>query len=181
MATILVFGVSGVGKSWHCRQAAEALNLRHVSGSDLIRQEKNRLTSISVSADSLRQDRVVDNQQMLLDGFRAFRTQDERSILFDGHNVVDTDDQLIEIPFEVIAQLNPAAIAIVAGSPADIIRRRANDPMRDRPVRSIERITAYQDLCIDLARKQAERLSVPMALLNSGTTAEFIAFAQEHM
>ncbi|WP_018240686.1 AAA family ATPase [Ensifer sp. BR816] len=138
MNTILVFGVSGVGKSWLCRQVVTSLGVRHVSGSELIRAEKERLTSQIVSADSLRSDRVVDNQKLLLDGFRSYKAQDSRSILFDGHNVVDTDDGLVHIPFEVIAGLKPAAIAIIVDSPAAIIERRAADPMRDGPKRTTE-------------------------------------------
>ncbi len=84
MNTILVFGISGVGKTWLCRQATGALAVRHVSGSQLIQAEKERATLKMVSTDTLRTDRIVDNQQLLLAGFQHFRMQDSTSILFDG-------------------------------------------------------------------------------------------------
>lgn len=176
MKTILVFGVSGVGKSWLCRQAAASLGLRHVSGSELIRAEKERLTSQIVSADELRTDRVVDNQELLLAGFRIYEAQDSTSILFDGHNVVDTNDGLVRIPFEVISGLRPAGIAVVVDTPAAIISRRNADSTRGRPQRNEETLSNYQDLCLELAKDHATLLSVPMESIASGNTDAFVAF-----
>ncbi|TXR50500.1 ATP-binding protein [Phyllobacterium endophyticum] len=176
MKTILVFGVSGVGKSWLCRQAAASLGLRHVSGSELIRAEKERLTSQIVSVDELRTDRVVDNQELLLGGFRTYEAQGSEPILFDGHNVVDTNDGLVRIPFEVIAGLRPAGVAMVVDAPAAIITRRTADSTRGRPHRTAEALSTYQDLCLELARDHARSLSIPMTSITSGETDAFITF-----
>ncbi|NTG91011.1 AAA family ATPase [Agrobacterium rhizogenes] len=176
MRTILVVGISGVGKSWLCRQAVASLGFRHVSASELIRTVKERLTSQIVSTDQLRTDRVVDNQELLLAGLRAYEAQDDRAILFDGHNVVDTDDGLVKIPFEVITALRPAAIVMIVDAPDAIVRRRSTDPTRARPNRSAEDLSTYQDLCLELAKAHAEALAVPMTSISSGETDKFISF-----
>lgn len=178
MNTILVFGISGVGKSWLCRKTTEALAVRHVSGSQLIQAEKERVTSHLVSTDALRTGLVVDNQQLLLEGFKHFRLQDSRSILFDGHNVVDTDNGLVEIPFEVIAGLEPAALIIVTDSPKSIVDRRAADTSRDRPPRSVEDLSAYQALSHELAERHADLLSIPFSSIGSGDLTSFVSFVK---
>lgn len=147
-----------------------------MSGSELIRAEKERLTSQIVSADELRTDRVVDNQELLLAGFRTYAAQDSTSILFDGHNVVDTNDGLVRIPFEVIAGLRPAGIAMVVDAPAAIVARRTADSTRGRPQRTAEALSTYQDLCLELARDHATSLSIPMETITSGETDAFVAF-----
>jgi len=176
MNTIPVFGISGVGKSLLCRQAAEALAVRNVSGSQLIQAEKERVTSEMVSTDTLRTDRIVDNQQLLLEGFKHFRLQDNTSVLFDGHNVVDTDKGLVEIPFDVIAGLEPAALIIVTDSPDKVLGRRSADHSRNRPLRSVEALSAYQELSRELAERHASLLSIPFAEIRSGDLATFISF-----
>ncbi|RVI66078.1 adenylate kinase [Sinorhizobium meliloti] len=181
MTTLLVFGVSGVGKSWLCRQAVSDLDMRHISGSELIRTEKKRLTSQIVSADALRLDRVVDNQQLLLDGFRIYKSRDGRPILFDGHNVVDTDEGLVKIPSEVIFGLEPTAFVVVTDKPENVIARRAADASRARPVRSAEAMSAYQELCVALACEHAGALSVPFREIRSGQTDNFIAFVEQSL
>lgn len=176
MNTILVFGISGVGKSWLCRQAAQSLAVRHISGSQLIQAEKERVTSQKVSTDALRTDRVVDNQRLLLEGFQNYRLNDNTSILFDGHNVIDTDNGLVEIPYEVISGLEPAAIVIVIDTPDTIMMRRASDPSRARPLRSVEALSTYQDLCLELAKRHASALSVPTIAIQSGDLDSFLSF-----
>lgn len=176
MSTVLVFGISGVGKSWLCRKATDVLSVHHVSGSQLIQAEKERLTSAMVSTDTLRTDRVVNNQQLLLAGFKNFKTQDSTSILFDGHDVVDTDNGLVEIPFEVIAGLEPAALIMVTDSPDAILSRRSADGSRDRPLRSVVALSDYQELSRELAERHAALLSIPFTEIRSGDLETFISF-----
>ncbi|MGV8938649.1 MAG: ATP-binding protein [Allorhizobium sp.] len=176
MNTILVFGISGVGKSWLCGQAAASLDIRHISGSELIRAEKERLTSQIVSADALRSDRVVDNQQLLLHGFDVYKTQDARPILFDGHNVVDTDDGLVKIAADVIFSLEPNAIVVVTDTASKVMERRSADSSRARPTRAAEALLSYQALCVQLGREHASALSIPFREISSGHTDDFIAF-----
>jgi len=178
MNTILVFGISGVGKSWLCRQATQALAVRHISGSQLIQAEKERVMSQIVTADALRTDSVVANQQLLLEGFRNYRLQDNKSIIFDGHNVIDTDNGLIEVPYEVISGLEPAAIVMVIDSPDTIVMRRASDPSRARPLRSTEALSTYQDLCVELAKRYASALSIPTTAIKSGDVSSFVSFVE---
>ena len=178
MKTILVFGVSGVGKSWLCRQASEVMGARHISGSELIRVGKERVTAQSVSQDSLRTDQVIDNQTLLLDGYRAFRSQSQGLILFDGHNVIDTDAGLVRIPPEVILALEPAAIAVITADPMMIVERRTADTTRARPGRSLGELAAYQALCVSTGMEQAGMMEIPFRTIASGDTKNFLAFAR---
>jgi adenylate kinase len=152
--------------------------VRHVSGSKLIQAEKERVTSEMVSTDTLRTDHIVDNQQLLLAGFRHLRMQDSTSVLFDGHNVVDTDNGLVEIPFEIIAGLEPAALIMVTGSPDAILGRRFADGSSDQPLRSVEALSDYQELSHKLSESHAALLSIPFTKVRSGDLDAFLSLVR---
>jgi adenylate kinase len=120
------------------------------------------------SQEQLRQGAVLDNQALLIDAFSKFRAAAAEPIIFDGHSVIDTGDQLLEIPVEVIRAIDPAGIVFVRDEPAAIIARRAGDRTRIRPVRPENEIEGHQVRAQALCEQYAEDLDVRLTVVRAG-------------
>ncbi|MFJ7436083.1 ATP-binding protein [Methylorubrum thiocyanatum] len=170
----LVFGLSGVGKSWLCTRFAQRGEALHVSASGLLRAAKERMTGQATTSEQLRTGAVLSNQDLLVKEFNRLRETSVHQILFDGHNLIDAGDQIIEVPFEIIASLRPDGMIFVR-SDADVIRqRRSLDLDRERPVRDTVTLEQHQQRGISLARDHAEALGVPIAIIEAGDELAFL-------
>lgn len=98
--TILVLGLSGVGKSWLCSRLASVREAVHVSASDLLSSAKAALSGEVPTAEQLRTGQVLDNQMLLTTAFSRMRAAETGLLLLDGHNVVDDGRTLVRVPFE---------------------------------------------------------------------------------
>jgi adenylate kinase len=85
---------------------------------------------------------------------------------------------LVEIPLAIIAGLEPAALVMVTDSPDTILGRRSADGSRDRPLRSVEALSNYQELSHKLAERHAALLSIPFTEVRSGDLDAFLAFVR---
>jgi adenylate kinase len=81
----------------------------------------------SITSEDLRRGPVLDNQSILIESFAKVRTSEERAIIFDGHCLVDAGEQPIEIPMDVVRQLQPSGIVLVRAPPDEIVSRRQSD------------------------------------------------------
>jgi adenylate kinase len=157
---IAVFGLSGVGKSWMISRYAAATNVSHIQASRLMRDAKAALVGGPVTSENLRRGPVLDNQSLLTDAFAKVLATEARSIIFDRHCLIDAGEQPIEIPVDVIRQLQPSGIILVHAPADEIVRRRESDGARDRPVRTAEILAAQQDRCIVICTDYAEQLGI---------------------
>lgn len=157
---VTVFGLSGVGKSWMISRYAAASNVAHVQASQLMRDARAAVVGQPVTSEDLRRGPVLDNQTLLTDAFAKVLATEMRLIIFDGHCVVDVGDQPIEIPVDVIRQLQPSCIVLVHASADEIVRRRESDTSRERPVRSADALAAQQDRCIAICADYAAQLGL---------------------
>ncbi|WP_167480912.1 ATP-binding protein [Mesorhizobium waimense] len=175
MRITAVFGISGVGKSRLIGQLAEQHDIIRASASALMAEAKSGQLARPVGSEELRTGNVVDNQAFLIAAFAALRLRESRDIVFDGHNVIDTDEGLVDIPFEVIEALHLTAIVVIVDDPFEIARRRQSDTGRSRPARTAENLANYQERVVSIARDYAARLSVPFITVRSGDAANFTA------
>jgi adenylate kinase len=170
---VAVFGLSGVGKSWLIARYAEQVPVLHVQASQLLRDAKAALLRQEVTSEELRKGAVLDNQALLIDAFAQVRATAQMPVVFDGHSVVDTGDQLLEIPAQVIAALCPSMIVFVESDATAIIERRRNDVSRERPARSVEEIQAHQSRAREICRGYAKTLQVPLKIIGAGDEKAF--------
>ena len=151
--TVLLFGVSGVGKSTAAEKLTRLLpELLHFQASTLLRE------ALATSGENLRTAKprkIAENQNALANALTdARRPHPKRPVLVDAHSVIDNDEALIPLPLESFAALQPSIIAFLKAAPADIQRQRLTDS-RERPKRTIAQIAAYQEFALEVARRLA--------------------------
>ncbi|MGD8115221.1 ATP-binding protein [Vibrio sp. TRT 29B02] len=101
---IFVSGVHGVGKSTLCGKLSEKFGWAHYSCSDLIKENSDYVESSKLVSTADK------NQQALLRGISRLT---EEVVLLDGHFcLLDKDEQVIELPFEVFDAISPSAILL---------------------------------------------------------------------
>jgi adenylate kinase len=170
---VAVFGLSGVGKSWMISRYTNAANVAHIQASKLMRDAIAAQEAMMVTSEDLRSGPVLNNQNMLTDAFAKVRASEARPIIFDGHCMVDSGEQPIEIPIEVISRLQPSGIILVYAPAAEIVSRRESDTSRQRPARTSSALSAQQDRCVVICTDYADRLGIGFDQVRSGDERVF--------
>lgn len=178
---VTVFGLSGVGKSWMISRYAASANVAHVQASRLMRDAKAAQVGRAVTSEDLRRGPVLDNQRLLIEAFAKVLAAETRPIIFDGHCLVDVGVRLIEIPLEVIRQLQPAGIVLVYAPAGEIVQRRQSDILRDRPTRTVDALAAQQAQSISVCTGYAEQLGVNFEQVCAGDERGFAQFMSQFL
>lgn len=160
--TIVVFGVSGVGKTSSCRAfVARHPEYLHLSASELLR------SAATVNPATLRtapSDQILANQRLLPGALRARREgQWERPVLIDAHSVIDNDKEIVRIPVEVIQSLVPDGMVLLETAP-EIVAARRSVPGSRRPRRSVSQIAHEAEVARQAVLGYASSLEVPLEI-----------------
>ncbi|MGA9869397.1 MAG: AAA family ATPase [Acetobacteraceae bacterium] len=170
---VAVFGLSGVGKSWLISRYAVIAKVAHIQASQLMRDARAALVGQAVASEDLRRGPVLDNQSLLTDAFTKVLATETRPIIFDGHCLVDVGEQPIEIPVDVIRQLQPSGIVLVHAPADEIVRRRESDSSRERPSRDADALAAQQAKCVAICTSYGEQLGVAFVQVRAGNERGF--------
>ena len=164
----VIAGLSGVGKTHVITELKKYSDvIIHFSAGSLIKKRR-----AAMNRDQLRllsSNEILQNQYVLIEQLtHELKSISEHSlILFDAHMVIDTEDEVLEIPFEIFEQLNPSRFILLHDEPATILSRRATDASRTRPQRSVKQLDEQQKQSLKLAENYAHRLSVPFIAVSS--------------
>lgn len=164
---IALLGLSGVGKTTMLNRLSGQIAFTHLEASRLIKAEQARRSMAVQSSEALRTGAVLNNQTLLVAGFKHEAQAIDGSIVFDGHSVIDGGNGLIKIPADVFACLELQAICVLQAAPDDILARRRSDAARLRPTRSVDALAEHQEMAIEVARAIAEQLVLPFSLLGN--------------
>jgi adenylate kinase len=175
-----VFGISGVGKTTLISQFVKTYDgYVHLQASRLI---KESLENPSLSSEHLRgmEERAIQgNQFRLVDSFNIARQAcPARTVMLDAHSVIDADPELVLVSVEIIRALRLDQIVFIRDQPAAIVKRRAQDESRHRPIRNVDRISALQELALDQCQNYAFSLDIPLNLISAGDTSGLAIAAQ---
>jgi adenylate kinase len=166
VGVVVVFGVSGVGKTTACRSyISRHHDVFHVSAGDLLKKVSGRTGEglrLATSSD------IQQNQNRLGPAFEDWRSDNgAANVLIDAHSIIDNNRELIQIPVEVIRSLNPSAMVLLEASPEVITKRRESD-CRSRPTRSMgeirEQLLLSRELCLNYERELNVPLEIGVAL-----------------
>lgn len=168
---IVIVGLSGVGKSHVISELKkdECLFI-HFSAGSLINKRRKLIERDKLR--TLKRNDVLQNQYLLIDQFNNELESIPAGsiILFDAHMIIDSDDSILEIPFDIFKKINPSTFILLYDDPAVILSRRKKDSSRVRPRRSIDEIDRQQNKSQKLVEEYASRLSVPLIKLKPNDT-----------
>ncbi|GCE90267.1 AAA family ATPase [Acetobacter sp. DmW_136] len=156
---IMVFGVSGIGKTTACKAYVSknpmAIYLSMGTLMQEIKQdtgERLRLRGVDkIKADQHLLGEVLD-KKLSVGSFEV--------ALLDAHSVIDNGHELVTVPVEAVALLQPNAIISLTASASDVLARRTGDT-RVRPLRKVEDIEKQIKESNHMAKSYSERLSLP--------------------
>ncbi len=170
--TVLIFGVSGVGKSTLISNFVSShKEWSHLQAGTLLKE------SLKFDRDELRLvsgGEIRSNQDVLVHSFRQKIESDNLThVLFDGHSVINNGTSIVKIPLEVIKAFEASAIIFIEASPEEIIIRREKDKTRKRAILSAEDIRDEQAIALIYSGETAESLGIAFYKINSGEAPEF--------
>ncbi|MBD2105529.1 ATP-binding protein [Nodosilinea sp. FACHB-13] len=153
---VFIGGVHGVGKTTFCQEVTSSFPVNHISASELIRKEK-----IEQESSNKKVKNISENQDILIRAIN--RLTDKRSwYIIDGHFcLLDSNEKIVQIPFEIFSDMNPEAIVIIHDDPAEICKRLNQ---RDKVRYSESFVERFQSQEIEYARIVAESLNIPHIL-----------------
>jgi adenylate kinase len=159
-ACVLVFGVSGVGKSTACA----TFSLRHpewlhVKASGLL------TCATGVDGEALRTspaDAILGNQELLGDALMRARSLNwSAPVLLEAHGVIDNGQHLVPVPTDVVRSLQPDGLILLEIEAQKLIERRALDG-RNRPARTRKALEKELRLERTIVGDYARKLGVPL-------------------
>ncbi len=171
--TILVCGVSGVGKTRLIQLALSRFpGALHWRASEIIGEARKISAPERLRSMPLRE--LGENQALLLLGFDALRRRfPDVLVLLDAHSVIDSDLGLFEVPAAVVISLRPSGIIHVEDAIESIFERRLSDTKRGRPNRTLAQIGEYQRRSSNACEEYRLALGVPLLRVRSGDVDGF--------
>lgn len=144
-------GIHGVGKTTFCKLLTEKIGYLHYSASSLIKEYKNLEKDKKV-------DKVNENQDILITAIKnTFNIQN--NYILDGHFcLLDTKNQIIEVPFSTFETLNLKKIIVLKDSSCNIHEKLLK---RDKINYDIDLIENFQDKELSYSKKIANLLNIP--------------------
>lgn len=159
MERVIVFGVSGVGKTTACLDyVARHPHFLLLSASSLI------ASATGATLDSLRTasaQRLLANQEILQSAVEErLQRHGASSFILDGQCVLDNGDQIVVLPADAIAPFRPSGLILLEAPAVEIAARRSRDT-RQRPFRTVEEISQQLAMNREAVRSYAGRLNIP--------------------
>ena len=119
MMTVFVAGIHGVGKTFLCAPVAKQLGIRHVTASQLIREERGLQSWCAEK----RVSGVEENQSALISAANRLRSANKK-LLLDGHFVLRLPNgEFNEIDTQVFRDLQIGAVLLLEAELDTVIER----------------------------------------------------------
>ena len=166
MTTVFVAGIHGVGKSTCCAAAAEVLNFRHITASQVIREAK----SSAIAREGKLVANVDENQALLISGLTYLRESNGR-ILLDGHMTLQTSGGVVAISVTAFRELAVDALVVLLDSPEEVRKRLE---LRDARPADVKAIRAHQASEVAHAEEVARALRIPVEYIDGADPAALI-------
>jgi adenylate kinase len=159
---LIVFGVSGVGKTTACLDyVARYPRYLLLSASSLI------AGATGATLESLRTasaQRLLANQEILKIAVEdQLRRHGASSFILDGQCVLDNGDEIVVLPADAIAPFRPTGLILLEATAAKIADRRLQDG-RQRPFRSTKEISQQLAMNREAVHSYALHLKIPLVV-----------------
>lgn len=168
MNVIFLAGAHGVGKGFLGTPVANALGIRHLTASQLIREEKGQATWGTNKKTS-----DLDDNQLALIRAVAQRRLTHPSILLDGHFVLrDAQGVLTPLATSVFKELRLAGVILLTEEENVIASRLA---LRDKGMPDIQAISELAGAEWTHAQAVCTELELPLVKIHAPTLASLTA------
>lgn len=156
--TIVAFtGISGVGKTTFLQRLSERVDFQHLTGGSLIAKAREMPDQ---NRDVLRQADLDENQYLLTQGFAVARDPTARFVIMDGHVIIDGSKGVSAIATAVFKALGATVMVHLETGPKWILQNRMRDTQRNRPVHSVDTLSAHQERSRQRAMEVASDLAI---------------------
>lgn len=158
---ILVFGLSGVGKTTACMDFARRHpNWQYLRASALL----SDATGEDPETLRIAEKSTIRKNQSLLAGAleKARIRQDWAPVLVDAHAVIDNDSDLVVVPLEVVASMHPTGLILLELTANSLAERRRSGG-KQRPVRAIDALAGQARIEAEAVSGYAKTLDIPLA------------------
>lgn len=173
--TIFITGISGVGKTTFLKALSLHIKFQHLTASDIIKDQKQHVSSMCVSSEELRLANIDDNQKLLINGFNRLKDPNVRLVIVDGHTIIDTPNGLVTVERAVFEGLEIDQFIFLKEKPEIIFERRRKDLSRTRPQIEVHLIDEHQHKALAVAREYAETMGLSMVTANTSELDKVIA------
>ena len=175
--TLIVCGISGVGKTHQIRSVIEQLpDAVTWSASEIIGEA--RQNSDPEYLRLLPTDELAQSQEMLVHGFtQRVQTIGHRLVLLDAHCVLDIDTGMFDISTDVMRRLGPLGFIHLEDQVERILERRTRDSKR-RPTRTLDQLHLYQERSRAVCKAFGATLGKPVLEVRSSGNADFLKAIQ---
>lgn len=162
---IMVFGISGVGKTTACEAFVKSNPIYFYDRASAIMQRAHRtVTEALRTTDS---ESIRSNQGVLPSAVMALREAFPYKImLLDCHAIIDNDKGLVEVPPETIKDLKPDGFILLEADAA-VVKQRRENAERVRPNRTVDQIEAEQIAERRTVRSYVNNLHIPLIIDNA--------------
>lgn len=151
-------GIHGVGKSTICKHICRELNLEYLSASELLKWK-----DINEDAKNKKVKDIPDTQNRLILAL-THRVQQDKNYLLDGHYcLLNSNDEVVNIPLDTFEKINPFSLNIILGNVAEIKKRLE---MRDNKLYDYALLERLQNEELSYAKHLSKTFGIT---LNIGT------------
>ncbi len=155
-------GIHGVGKSTICRQICDELKLEYLSASELLKWKE-----INEDFKNKKVKSIPATQDRLIIGLTN-TIQKDKYYLLDGHYcLLNSENDVINIPFETFKEINPISLNLIIGDITEIKNRLEK---RDNRPYNYDLLGRMQDSELSYAKHLSKTLGVTLSI---GTQNDF--------
>lgn len=149
--TVILVGLSGIGKSTFANALAKRVNIEVLSASEIIRRTLEAETKRKWTKEEMRLANTETMQKALIKGFKSHRQNGDTPILVDAHTIIDKGTHIEIVKPEFFQSLGADLIVHLTASPEEILARREADTNRLRPSLNIKELASQQTQSIEQA------------------------------
>lgn len=164
MSIIGIFGLSGVGKSYHSSEIKEHLtDFIFIKASDLLRTRR-----AEVEFNNLNKDTVILNQLILLEEISKVRMlNDDVNILIELHNIIELPSGIEVLKNDMFKVMKLKKAIFIEISPVALHGQRIKDLTRNRKSLSIIELYELQKVSKTNFLKMSEENDTPVIVVNA--------------
>jgi adenylate kinase len=159
---LIVFGVSGVGKTTACAEyACRSEHVEHLSASQLLCLERSSATERSEDEALLDQHRLVE----LVLHARAATEADV--LLLDAHSVVLVGGRQLIVPVDIIASMEPTGLIFYEADPEVVLHRRLDRGDQITDVPDLDGMKQLQFVALRAVEEYSRILRCPISIVKA--------------